>query len=224
MSHLDNNSDYLRRNVEKDTNGEAEFSPMDPPDAYHPPSLQAVPKEELAPLLQHLMDEHQTLTEALERFEQILIEIRKEGITRERNAALGGFYRVIDETVALHHLREERLLFPLLHDRLIDKGEHSTGAIRESAVDVMESDHIRTMQLASLTLNLMGLASRLPDPASQAVVIDLAVEQGLALSELMRLHIFREDNVVFPLAHSLITREEFAEMQEKSDKYFSAAH
>jgi hemerythrin-like domain-containing protein len=35
------------------------------------------------------------------------------------------------------------------------------------------------------------------------------------------LHIFREDNVVFALAHKYLTKEEFQAMENQLNKYFS---
>jgi hemerythrin-like domain-containing protein len=77
------------------------------------------------------------------------------------------------------------------------------------------------MQLTTLTFSLMGMASRLTDMPSRAVLVDTAVEQGKSLVELIRLHIFREDNVVFALAHKYLTPEEFADMEHQMKKYFS---
>ncbi len=50
-----NQDDPLRRMVEKDSGQEA-FSPMDPPDAYSPPGLEALDYEDMHPYLQGLMD------------------------------------------------------------------------------------------------------------------------------------------------------------------------
>jgi hemerythrin-like domain-containing protein len=217
----DNNTDYIRRIVDKDTNGQQEFSPMDPPDAYKPPSIQPLPYEQLSLFLRHLTDEHKTILAELEKFEEALIEIRKEGITKERNTRLGNFFQFLDETIVMHNLKEERVLFPLLHDRLIDKGEKSTAAIPETAVDMLENDHIKIMQLTTLSFSLMGMASRLTDIPSRAVLVDTAVEQGKSLVELIRLHIFREDNVVFSLAMKYLSADEFSEMENQLNKYFS---
>ena len=67
-------------------------------------------------------------------------------------------------------------------------------------MDILEDDHAKVIQLAAVTFNFLALAARLPDPASRAVVLDAGVEQGKALIEMLRLHMFREDNVVFSLA------------------------
>ncbi len=221
MNNIFTETDYIKRNVEKDTNGQQEFSPMDPPDAYKPPSIQPVPYEQLSLFLRHLTDEHKIILEELEKFEAALIEVRKEGITKERNIRLGNFFQFLDETIVMHNLKEERILFPILHDRLLDKGEKSTAPIPETAVDMLENDHIKIMQLTTLSFSLMGMASRLTDIPSRAVLIDTAVEQGKSLVELIRLHIFREDNVVFALAQKHLTDVEFTEMENQMKKYFS---
>jgi hemerythrin-like domain-containing protein len=221
MNTVFSNSDYIKRNADKETNGQPEFSPMDPPDAYKPPSLLQVPYEEYYPFLKHLIDEHKIILLEIHKFESTLLEIRKEGINKVRNKNLSDFFRFLDEVIVLHNLKEERILFPLLHDRLLDRGEKSNTAIPETAIDMLENDHIKIMQLATLAFTLLGIASRLTDPTSRAVLSDMAVGQGNSLVELLRLHIFREDNVVFGLAHKYLSKEEFTEMELKMKKYFS---
>lgn len=221
MDNIFSETDYLKRNVEKDTDGKTEYSPMDPPDAYKPPSLNPVPFEELMPFLQHLSEEHKFIRAELDAFEKTLLEIRKQGITKELNKNLADFFKFLDEIIVLHHLKEERILFPLLHDRLLANGENAPGAIPETAVDMLENDHIKTMQLVTLTFSLLGLSSRLTDINSRAILIDTAIEQGNALIELLRLHIFREDNVVFALANKYLSENDTKEMELKLEKYFS---
>ena len=80
----------------------------------------------------------------------------------------------------------------------------------------MEDEHAKAMQLAAVVVNFLGLVFRLPDERSAMIVLDTALEQGKNLVELLRLHVFREDNVVFSLAHRLIFRAEFDEMQSRA--------
>ena len=47
MNNIFSETDYINRNAEKDTDGQPEYSPMDPPDAYKPPGINPVPYEEL---------------------------------------------------------------------------------------------------------------------------------------------------------------------------------
>lgn len=217
----DTKADYVKRFVEKDTGGDTVYSPMDPPDAYKPPAMDMVPYDELHPAIQHFMDEHKITMAKIDELEATLIQIKKEGINKERNKKLGEFFAFLDDKIVLHNLKEERVLFPLIHDRMIDNGEHGIGPIPDTAVDMLENDHIKIMELATLTFSLMGIASRLTDPVSNAVLMDTAIEQGLSLVELLRLHIFREDNVVFPLAHKYLTSADFTVISKQMKKYFS---
>lgn len=214
-------TDFIKRFVEKDTGDVQVYSPMDPPDAYKPQGVVPVAYGELHPLLQLFMDEHKNTMKQIEQLEQTLIEIKKEGINRERNKTLGEFFAYLDDKIVLHNLKEERVLFPLVHDRMIDNGEHGTGPIPDTAVDMLENDHIKMMELGTLTFSLMGITSRITDPVSNALLMDTAIEQGLSLVELLRLHIFREDNVVFPLAHKYLTPGDYEKITHQMKKYFS---
>ena len=107
----------------------------------------------------------------------------------------------------------------MLQKRLLDKGEHGQGQNPKTAVDMLEDDHIKLMQLAAVTFNFLGLAARLPNPPSRAMVLDAAIEQGKSLVEILRLHIFREDKVVFSLAIELITAGEFQKMEKQLPRF-----
>lgn len=226
MNNIFNNqenleSDYIKRFVEKDSGSDPVYSPMDPPDAYRPPSAEAVPFDELHPILKLFIDEHKSAMIKIDELENTLLDIKKHGISREANKKLGEFFEFLDDKIVLHNLKEERILFPFIHDRMIDQGEHSTGLIPETAVDMLENDHIKMMQLVTLVFNLLSIASRISDRASYAILIDTATEQGLSLVEMLRLHIFREDNVVFPLAHKYLTQDDYDKISYRMKKYFS---
>lgn len=212
--------DYIKRFVNKEETDPV-CSPIDPPGAYKPPVVEAVPFEELHPILQFFMDEHKVTMKKIDDLETTLIEIKKEGVNKERNKRLGEFFEFLDDKIVSHNLKEERILFPYIHDRMIDNGEYGKGPVPDTAVDMLENDHIKMMELASLTFSLMGISSRITDPVSNALLTDTAIEQGLSLVELLRLHIFREDNVVFPLAHKYLTPDDFDEIAGKMKKYFS---
>ena len=77
-----------------------------------------------------------------------------------------------------------------------------------SSIDMMEDDHVKTLQLATIVFNFLGMAMRLPDENSRLIMLDAAVEQGKAFIELMRLHIFREETITFSQAMEHLTVEE----------------
>lgn len=211
-----NRVDPLRKQPERGLDSGKGLSPMDPPDAYAPPSVQPVSAAELHPFLGKFREEHVPFMEELNAFEGAILAVRKTGFTKESDARLRHFFHFFDQEFTPHSRREEAALFPLLHERLIADGEHGRGAVPTTAVDLMEDEHAKAMQLAAVALNFLGLAFRLPDERSGMIVLDAALEQGKNLVELLRLHIFREDNVVFPLAHRLISKAEFDEMQSRT--------
>ena len=215
MKDLQKN-DPLKRMVERQSERE-EFSPMDPPDAYSPPAGEEIPVEQMPMALRKLMDDHSVCAEELKKFEDVLSRIQEEGLTKEiaSDGGIGHFFRFFDERIVLHNVKEEKVLFPVLSRRLLEEGEHSQGAQPRSAVDMLEDDHGKLLQLAAVAFSFFGLAVRLPDSASRAITLDAALEQSKALVEGLRLHVFREDHVVFPMAARLLTDIELTAMAEE---------
>jgi hemerythrin-like domain-containing protein len=205
-----NNNDPLKRMVEKES-GIEEFSPMDPPEAFTPPVVDTVPYDELHPCLQQFMDEHTQAKKELEAFEQALIAFKQNGWQRHPDIekSFHTFFSYMDNHMVKHHLKEEKVLFPVLQKRLIEHKEHSKGPFPKTAIDMLEDDHLKIMQHLTLMFNFISLATRLPDATSRALTFDVAAEQGFALIELLKLHLFREENVVFPKANKYISTKEF---------------
>lgn len=215
-----NSNDPLKRMVEKES-GLDELSPMDPPEAYAPPTTDAIPYEEMHPVLQKFIDEHEKLKVELDVFEKSLIAFKRNGWQSdpEIEKNFSKFFSFMDDALVKHQLKEEKLLFPLLQQRLIEKKEHSNGGFPKSAIDMLEDDHLKINQYLTLLFNFNALAVRLPDLASKALTFDVATEQGFALIELLKLHIFREENIIFPKANQYISKDEFESMQEQLTLY-----
>ena len=196
-----------------------ENSPMDPPDAYDEDAtnVDGIKYEDLTTSLKGMIDEHNEVTVEAEKFEKALGEFHESSylFTQDINEKFNAFFRYFDDHILPHNRKEERHLFPALHKKLIESGEHSPNKEKETAVDLMEDDHVKFIQLAALTFNLLGLASRLPDNNSRAITFDLAYHNGKELVELLRLHIFREDNTIFPLTQKLFSEEEIEKLNEE---------
>lgn len=190
-----------------------DLSPMDPPDAYSPPAIDRVPPEAMHAFLKKLVDQHAAFMDELKNFEEAIVSVQKTGFTRELDRQLRHFFHSFDRDFVPHSRQEEARLFPLLNERLLAAGEHSKSEEPTTAVALMQDDHLKAVQLAAVILNFLGLAMRLPDEQSRLIVLDTALEQGKNLVELLRLHIFREDNMVFSSAHRLISGVEFDQMQ-----------
>jgi hemerythrin-like domain-containing protein len=200
-----NKQEPLKRMVERQNETE-EFSPMDPPDAFQPPALDEIKYEEMHPVIQSLMDEHKVCNEAISSFENTLNALHSDGFSKNSLDGINDFFSFFDESIIEHNRKEDNTIFADLNIILHNKEEFSTGT-EKTVVDLMEDDHIKMLQLAAISFNLFGLVTRIPDEASGMVILDLAVEQSKALIEMLKLHIFREDNVVFPIANTYLSQE-----------------
>jgi hemerythrin-like domain-containing protein len=177
--------------------------------------------DEFAPCLKSLIQEHKEFTNKLEEFEKAIIHLKEHGLKKEDkvNQIINGFFSYFDQEILPHNFKEEKILFPVLNERLLEKEKYNQAGGKKTAVDMMEDDHIKLIQLSTLTFNLFGLCVRLPDPKSHLLVLDLAIEQGLMLIELLRLHIYRENNIVFDLAQKHLTTKELNLIMEKFSKW-----
>jgi len=200
-----NKQDPLKRMVERQEETE-EFSPMDPPDAFQPPTLDEVKYEDMHPLIQSLMDEHKACNSVISEFENVLNSLHSNGFSKATLDGINDFFQFFDDSIIVHNRKEDDTIFADLNIILHEKEEFSTGT-EKTVVDLMEDDHTKMLQLAAISFNLFGLVTRIPDEASGMVILDLAVEQTKALIEMLKLHIFREDNVVFPIANNYLTVE-----------------
>ena len=212
-SALSRKEDEINRFVSKDNN-EDELSPFDPPDAYDPQNIEPVEYDKMHPFLQKLVDEHHVFTKVLNTFEEALINWKKNNwvFTNEINSGLKQFFNFLDENVLLHNQKEEKKLFPLLHIKLIETGEHNSKDSSLTGINIMEDEHIKVAQAAAIVFNFLGLGSRLPDKRSQEITFEAAFNQGIAIVETMKLHIFREENILFPQAMNLFTLSEFEKL------------
>ncbi len=207
-------TDPIIRNADKgDLN---ELSPMDPPDAYDKKFASDTGYDDLHKNLQELFNEHLSVIAYCDSFEKAILEFKQKGfyITKEINNSFNAFFVFFDEEVLPHNRKEERGLFPILRKRMLENGEHSTGDNPHTPVDLMIEDHVKLIQLATLSFNFLGLAMRLKDNEARAVVFDIAYNKAVELIELLRLHIYREDHTIFPLAQKFLTPDELNEFAQ----------
>lgn len=216
-----NKSDPLKRNVENGLDNMKGCTPFDPPSAYDKQSEEIPEYEKFNPVLKELVEEHKATEAILSAFEENLKKFKSNGynLTPEINSAFSDFFRHYDEWLLVHNEKEEKSLFLVLNQKLIESGEHSTGENPHTAIDVMEDDHVKFIQLGTLSFNLFGMATRIMDPNSRNFVYDTAYDTARELTELIKLHIFRENHTLFPLANKLISTEEFEKIQITAKKY-----
>ncbi|MCF8242104.1 MAG: hemerythrin domain-containing protein [Melioribacteraceae bacterium] len=210
---MNKSDDPIKRFVEKDS-GE-ELSPMDPPDAYDPQNIEPVPYENMNPFLQKLVDEHNAFSVVLNGFEEALLKWRENNwqFNEDIDEKFKNFFEFIDEKVPVHNQKEEKDLFPLLNKKLIEIGEHNSKDSSLTGISIMEDEHIKVAQAAAIVFNFLGLGSRLPDQRSKEITFEAAFDQGIAIIETMKLHIFREENILFSQAMKLFDKDEFKQMK-----------
>ena len=64
-----------------------------------------------------------------------------------------------------------------------------------------------------LTNHIPHYTGRLPDQNSRLIVLDIALEQSMAMIELLKLHIYREDHILFDLANEHLTEDVLAQIE-----------
>jgi hemerythrin-like domain-containing protein len=207
--------DPLKRMVEKDSGGE-EMSPMDPPEISDS-SVLPTNYEAYHACLKQLAYEHKEFSSRLEEFEKAILFFKENGLQQQEEIknSINNFFSYMDNTILLHNKKEEKYLFYKLNERLNAKEIYSGNESSNTVVDIMEDDHSKLIQSSALAFNLLGLATRLPDQNSRLIVLDIAIEQSLAMIELLKLHIYREDHIVFDLANEHLTKDELDQLEKQ---------
>lgn len=197
-----------------------EESPMDPPTVYEKDVEQTIDIDNWPHVLKTFAEEHVVAIGRLEEFETCLGALKEDKykFNEETNKVFKEFFEFFDNNLMAHNEKEEKVLFQLLHQKLIEDGEHNGEEKPMTAIDLMEDDHVKFIQLAALSFNLFGVAMRLQDQQSRYFVFDVAYQNAKELIELLRLHIHREDHTLFPLALKLINEEEFASINAELKK------
>ena len=207
--------DPLKPQASVDLDGQAGTSPFDPPDEYSQPVNNGVTPENMHPYLRGFVDEHTEFSERLDRLDSLVADIKTQGaITDELFTQLKKFFDEFESEVFEHNRREERELFPILRVRMLERGEHSSGPERTTPVNVLEGEHIEAVRISAVALGFCALAHKLEHPESRQMVLSIAVERCEALAKLMRLHIFREDRIVFALAQEFLSPDELEKLGE----------
>lgn len=210
-----NEQDPLKRMVEKESGGD-EMSPMDPPEISDGTVL-PTNYEDYHGCLKQLVYEHKEFSSRLEEFEKAILYFKENGLQQQEEIknSINNFFSYLDNTILLHNKKEEKYLFRELNDVLNSKEIYSGSGSSNTVVDIMEDDHSRLIQLSALAFNLLGLVTRLPDQNSRLIVLDVAIEQSLAMIELLKLHIYREDHIVFDLANEHLTKDELDKLESQ---------
>jgi hemerythrin-like domain-containing protein len=184
-------------------------SPFSPPNAYSQPVDNGVTVETMHAYLRTFTDEHADYEAQLGRLESLLGTMRQQkAVSPEAFAQLREFFTHFEAEVVAHNRREERELFPVLRKRFVERGERSNGPNPVDPCSVLEAEHVEAVRIGAVAISFFALANRLEQEDSKAMVLSIALERTDAFIKHMRLHIFREDRIVFALAQEYLTTEE----------------
>lgn len=147
--------------------------------------------------IERLIDEHRTILRALEVLDEIADRVTEDPASLADDArALMSFVQRFADT--LHHGKEEHLLFPAMEA----SGEPREGGPIGVMLDEHEQGraHVRRMHLA------------LEDLGTNA---ELFETEAIGFTELLREHIEKEEELLFPMAEAMLSADVLAELTER---------
>jgi len=168
-----------------------------------------IPYEDMHPFLQELIDKHRVYTKELNAFEEAITMIENGQTDREVDEKLRQFFTYFDDQIVSHNQEGERYLFVRISKKMTEDEDFNV-------IDFLETDHAKSIQMAAIAFNMLALFSRIPDEQSRFIVLDVALKQAKELLELLSVHIYREDTMIFPYAQRNFTNEELTEIQQRS--------
>jgi hemerythrin-like domain-containing protein len=156
-----------------------------------PQAKEVVVMQDVSPT-EELKQEHVLVLLVVEAMEREVAYIEAEDkVHAERVAQMVDFTR--NFTDGCHHAKEERLLFPILEER------SRTGA---GQVSILLSEHMAGREA------VRAIADNLPDVDDSEAARKVVAENLGLYAFLLRLHINKEDTVLFPLADEVLSDQE----------------
>ncbi len=141
-----------------------------------------------------LKHEHQVILLVLDAAQSEIQSIRDTGLPHaEAVERMLDFFRNFADRC--HHAKEERLLFARMQERGIP--------VDSGPIAVMLHEHDQGRSRVRATGEALALAAK-----GDASAIEMVVENLSAYIELLRAHIDKEDNILYPLADSIFTPED----------------
>ncbi len=155
-----------------------------------------------------LVECHDHIMSRLSLFEQSLQAIEKQrvvGFLSEKEN-VGVIFDFIDTNIALHTRDEEQGLFPKLQLKLKAKLPDGDGA--DTPVDVMEGEHRIVEEVIGRIKNLAVLIEKEAWTEEASILVEEFLEKSRWVIQAYHRHIWKENNILFPMAEQLLSAEE----------------
>jgi hypothetical protein len=152
-----------------------------------------------------LMEEHKILLQLLDKLNTLANSIQQAGDTSQVSEDLTQLKHITEDFMDAekHYLREENVLFPLLEKH---------GVTEPPAIMWTEHNQLRDVkkQLHNLTEKHRSLSFQ--DLKKQLT------ETSKSLNTLLSSHIFKENNILFPTALKVVTKQEWRDARREFDE------
>jgi hemerythrin-like domain-containing protein len=154
-----------------------------------------------------LIECHDHILARLSVFRRSLQAIEKHGLVgfvseRENMKTLFDF---IDDSISLHARDEEEGLFPQLRPKL--KTKFPQLGAEETQVDVSEKEHRMVVEAEARMKQLIPFIERDIPSAGVSILLREFLDRGSWLIQAYQHHIWKENNLLFPLAAQFLTGE-----------------
>jgi regulator of cell morphogenesis and NO signaling len=156
--------------------------------------------------IEKLIECHDQILTQLSLFDRSLSAVEKHGVvglTSEKKN-IGETFEFIETTIALHTRDEEDGLFPTLQGKLQARSEGEAN----TPVDVMESEHRTVEEVTTRIKRIVPMIEENPSSEDTPLLLDEFLKKGHWLIQAYQRHIWKENNILFPMADQLLSVEE----------------
>jgi hemerythrin-like domain-containing protein len=145
-----------------------------------------------------LVQEHRAIEARLDSLEEHVRAIRDGApLSRVWFESVLDFFR--DQADGCHHAKEEKLLFP----RMAQRGVPESGG----PIGVMLAEHDEGRAYLKAVRENLAAAE-----AGSAEALDTVLENSTAYVQMLRAHIYKEDNILFRMARMVLDPGDVAEL------------
>ena len=204
----DSNLDYIERQREHGLQQQG-LSPMEPPTLDQIIALKKIPEKKCR-MIERFNKDHHELLVLIKDLEGKLESInRTKQINPQAARSIANFLEFMTNDFVDHNEEEERYLFPLLEPELLKHNEsNTTFGETETPVALLEAEHVQLMQLTAILDTLAHLLTKIKDDESYQIVLNQFLIQAKTTLHILKLHIEKEDKVIFIMAYNYINQDE----------------
>lgn len=158
--------------------------------------------------IEKLIECHDHILAQLSLFTQSLNAVEQQGVVGflSERENIKKTFEFIDTSIMLHTRDEEEALFPKLQPKLEAKLPGGGGG--KTPVDMMESEHRIVEEVTSRVKSLASMIEKNLHENETSLLLDEFLQKGRWIIQAYQGHIWKENNVLFPMAERLLSAED----------------